>query len=347
MRVAIVVAGSFRRYFLESSANKLVRPLVEQGYDVDYFLSLTTEEAKAYRADDEYMSKITWDPVFGPEIDWLGRKLPIPTAEHIKSVIRAKIEGQCGTVRHVAIRDQVDIDSNPQLKWRRKKARSLRKHEDPDTRFPLLDLRNPKVIERTATANRNFLRLHLAVQGLWDRLLEAEEEDGAKYGHVFFLRDDAWWIEDFDFRGLISKYADLDSAVYLPACDARDPPLVMNEVCDHGLIAERSVAELFGRYFDNLFVADLEACTKRMPEDVRRNGVRGCNSEMILKHMLDTAPLNIRFVGQGSLPFERSAHVRLGESDTRETTCFHKFCQSKKDRLNVEGIKKCKDLEFK
>jgi hypothetical protein len=63
-RVAVLVAGSFNRYFLVSSAERLVAPLRKQGYIVDYFLSLTTEAAKPYRAELGYTQYATWDPVF-------------------------------------------------------------------------------------------------------------------------------------------------------------------------------------------------------------------------------------------------------------------------------------------
>jgi hypothetical protein len=35
-------------------------------------------------------------------------------------------------------------------------------------------------------------------------VLETEEHDGLKYGHVFFKLDDSWWIQDLDFRGLLA-----------------------------------------------------------------------------------------------------------------------------------------------
>jgi hypothetical protein len=57
MRIAIVVAGTFRRLFMTSGVRHLLRPLVQKGYTVDHFVSLTTNTAKAYQSG--YMNETT------------------------------------------------------------------------------------------------------------------------------------------------------------------------------------------------------------------------------------------------------------------------------------------------
>jgi hypothetical protein len=369
MRVAIVVAGTFRRLVLTSSVQKLLRPLVQQGYTVDYFVSLTTDTAKAYRSG--YMNETTWDPAFGSEFDKDGNAIALPNSERIRQTIRERMEGQCGRLRHITVQNVVDVDANARLKQRRQRMKTLYPDEDPDTRFPVVDLRDPVVIDRTVVGNKNLLRLQLAVRALWEHVLESEEHDGLKYGHVFFLRDDSWWIQDFDFRGLLARYRPPQQQqqqqqlqpllprappnsnnnnnnnnnvdVYVPSCDARNPAMVDNEISDHGLIATRASAELFGRYFDNLLDADLQACADQMPAQLSKGGLRGCNSEMILKYLIDTAHLQVAFVGKSRLPFQRSVHLKPNQKH-EVTSCLHKVCQSKEDPLDFGGLQVCSDV---
>jgi hypothetical protein len=56
-------------------------------------------------------------------------------------------------------------------------------------------LRDPDVIIRTVVDNKNLFRLNFAVRRLWERELESEEYDGLKFDHVFFSRNDSWWIQ--------------------------------------------------------------------------------------------------------------------------------------------------------
>jgi hypothetical protein len=341
LRVAIVIAGTFRRLFLESTVKNLVRPLVQQGFTADVFLSITTDQAKAYRSG--YMNETTWDPVFGSEFDKDGLVVPTPNSERILYTIRDRTESHCGRLRHVTVQNSVDIDSNSQLQQKRQRMKTMFKGEDPDTRFPVLDLRSPGVIARTIIGNQNLLRLHLSVRGLWEHLLEAEEHDGMQYGHVFFLRDDSWWINDFDFRGLLDKYHKQNIDIYVPSCDARIPPMASSEISDHGLISARTSAELFGRYFDNLLDADLQSCAAQLPEEIVNGGLRGCNSEMILKFLIDKAQLHVAFVGKALLPFQRSVHLKAAKKHGL-ATCFHKVCQSKEDPLDFGPLKSCNDI---
>jgi hypothetical protein len=48
-----------------------------------------------------------------------------------------------------------------------------------------------------------------------------------------------------------------------------------NEICDHGVIAARASAELFGRYNDNLFDTNVKACADRCPHTFPREACAG------------------------------------------------------------------------
>jgi hypothetical protein len=81
-----------------------------------------------------------------------------------------------------------------------------------------------------------------------------------------------------------------------------------NEICDHGVIAARASAELFGRYNVNLVDTDLKACADQVPPYISKGGLRGCNSEMILMHDRACASKRGRC---------RQGHLALGSFETK------------------------------
>ena len=158
------------------------------------------------------------------------------------------------------------------------------------------------------------------------------------YDYIIFLRDDALWLADFNLDHLIALgHAD----TYLLSCDAKEPPLTLDEVNDHIIIASRNVASHFGMYFTNLFKYNLEKCNSLIR--TRLGHLRGCNSEMILKWMIKQKNISVLKVGQKFIPFQRAARVRQGQN---VTLCIHKHCQSHENRLEDKGIKNCSDIKF-
>jgi len=331
-RVAVMVAGSYNRYFLKSSAVHLIKPLTKQGYNVDYFLSLTTESARAFRAEMGYTSFSTFDPEFGAEGH--GRAL---RSTYVGLILR-KTLGQAGAnLREFSLQHQLIVDSDERLHHYHCMAKRENPTEDPDLRFPTKDLSASAAHAQNAVANRNLLRLHLAMERLWYALLKAEMEDGSMYDYVLFLRDDIKWLAHFDMNKLIAQGP---ADVYLLACDARKPPLHPDEINDHGLVAKRSAADVFGLYLSRLLQFDVDECRKQM---TRPMGDRGCNSEMLLKWVMEKESLDVRRVGQKLLPFQRSMHLNL---NGRIVECFHKYCKSSKDNLEDFGVQRCKNIQL-
>lgn len=334
MRVAIIVAGTLQRLMLNATLESLIRPLVKRNRTtlVDYYVSLTTRAGKAYRSNLAYMDHVHPDPIF--------RTLE-STAE-IEETIRTQIGSiEKAVIREVLIREQIDIDSEERLKSRRARAMKEHPEEDPDLRFPIFDIRKKEVMERTANANRNLLRLHLAVQMLWERAVHWEQEEDFKYDYVIFLRDDTFWINSF----VLDRFLIRSEDVFLPSCDARDPPMAKVERNDHFLIAKRSSADVFGNYYSSLFGIDVEACMANLPRYLKDGGKRGCSSEMLLKWVIDQANLKVGLMNQLELPFQRSLNVAL--PDGSSTVCFHKFCQSRSEPLEIpDGFSMCKDLDW-
>ena len=288
---------------------------------VDYYLSLTTSKAKAYRADAGYTGHA--EPDIGSY------------ADYIPMTVEGLLSQEDAHARVISIKEDIDIESDEMLQAHRARAKIEHPDEDWDQRFPILDVR-PFALKRTVVANRNLLKLHLAVQHLWREAVRHESESGHQYDYVLFMRDDSLWLSEFYLAKILVAG---DHDVYVPACDARSPPLHPQEINDHILISKRSSADVFGNYYSTLFEIDTQKCMRRLGfKD------RGCNSEMLLKFVMEEHGIDAGRVGQGLIPFQRSVQVRLPDSSTK--VCFHKFCQSVQNPIVTDGIDQCKNIDW-
>ena len=116
----------------------------------------------------------------------------------------------------VSISERIDIDGDRMLEARRTEAIGARPKEDPDLRFPIVDVRLDAVKRRTANGNHNLLRLHHAVRDLSKEALRHENKKGA-YNAVIFSRDDSYWLSDFSARPFLDGG---ERDVFVPSCDA-------------------------------------------------------------------------------------------------------------------------------
>ena len=350
-RVAIVVSGSLRRYFFQSSLQHLINPLSEQGHLVDYYLALAMGDAPAYRSDAGYMNYMDYDPILKD-----GMEHNLGKTTQLQDYIGKKIELVGGKLKHAILRKRFEIEHNNLLKQRREMSKTVLfpNEEDPDIAFPLKDFRSAQVKQRTSNANRNLLSMHLGIEELWTNAQNYENENEWKYDYVMYLRDDTQWLSDFDLNKLLSLG---DADIYILSCDARQPPLHIDEINDHALVVKREVADFFGMYFTNLFKEKdlVENCVSNMKDskifakrfkntDTTTTSVRGCNSEMLLKYLIEENNFSVLKVGQSYLPFQRSVHLDMGDDKGGKMTCFHKYCQSHHNNLDDRGIKRCKDI---
>jgi len=336
LRVAVIVAGTLQRFMFNSTVKHLVRPMARNEIFVDFYASLTTAKAEANRSGTGYADHLQPDPAlprsnFDDSID-------------IEEYLRKRIGSDLASIGALKIQESIDIDSEPMLKYRREQAVIDKPNEDPDQRFPVFDIRSKDIAYQTANANRNILRMHLAIENLWASVLKWEAEESFKYDYVMFLRDDSLWLNNFNIDNLVKKEGD----IFIPACDVRDPPLDPHEISDHILISRRNSADLFGKYYSTLFQTDIKGCTDDLSEKIRMNGKRGCNSEMILKWVTDEQRLKVTKVSQGDIPFQRSANVELPDGSNMQ--CFHKFCQSENFPLKPTKVNKhltmCKKIDW-
>ena len=339
IRLAIIMAGTLQRFMFNSTLEHVFKPRNKQGglpVDIDYFVSLTTQKVKAYRSDSAYTNYLESDPIlprskFSDYVD-------------LEEYIRDKV-GRLGVmVGDVKFQENIDINSEDLLKARR--ADALRKYpnEDPDVKFPIFDMRSKEKAYHTANANRNLLSMHLSIQNLWNQAVKWEQEEGFKYDYVMFMRDDSLWLDAFDIHKLHAKNGD----IFIPSCNARDPPMTSSEFNDHILISRRNVADLFGNYYKTLHSINVTKCMERLPETLTKKDKhgykRGCNREMLLKHVTEENDINVVQIPQSEIPFQRSANVKI--PDNPNIQCFHKFCQSSEFPMNTRNMKKCADIDW-
>ncbi|CAK0823387.1 unnamed protein product [Prorocentrum cordatum] len=342
-RVAIVVAGSFIRYSLSSTLHHLIRPLVAEGHRADYYVSLTYQSSPAYHQKDWYMQHLALDP--GLDGACGGKTLESDISIFLNNVtddctrkhaiyIKNATQKHGGRARKVVLRQRLSIDDNELVAAKRSAAVSMNPGEDPDFRFPTLDLHTDRT--QVASANRNMLTLFLNYQQLWDDVVKSEDAT-QPYDYVMFLRDDTLWLKDFSLNRLVDHGpADL----YVLSCDARWPRMWREDMNDHGSVVSRRKAELFGKYFTHLFHANITECNKKIVS--MSGGTFGCNSEMILKMVVTQDGVSTKLVGQGLIPFQRSVHVQMPGGGV--VPCFHKYCKSHSDGLESFGIERCKHM---
>ena len=357
-RVAVLITGGFLRYFLESSAKRLIVPLKRQMHTVDYYLSLTLEAAKPYRAAFGYTQRTTWDPIFSRSLERTDLENTTPNKTVITDTVKDVLTQAGAQLRLFRLSQQIDVDTDARINTRHQELLARHPNEDPNLRFPTYDLGSDADHSSNIVANRNLLRLHLSMEYLWLAARKFEEESSQLYHFVLFLRDDTKWLLDFDLNKLLAQG---QADVYLPSCDARNPPLPPDEVNDHGLVVSRRAADTFGFYLEHLlnstfnkchdswnhnllptlYSNDLNTMVKKKDFHAIFYSRRGCNSEMILKWQLDLSHLKVRKVGQGLMPFQRSMHLNLSGNVIE---CFHKYCSSSKYGLGNYGMQRCSHI---
>jgi hypothetical protein len=253
----------------------------------------------AYRSNLGYMNHLAQDPLLPTSMGGYKTQLLIEN-----EIIKAG-----GRPRHVLCAPAINIDSNLLVRAKRKAAMMMHPREDPNT---------------TASANRNMLTVFYNIQTAWKQVVKAELVDGQKYDYVMFLRDDAMWLDHFNFDDLVTRGGEMTD-LYTLSCDARDIPMHPLELNDHGVVVSRSKANLFGDSFDLLFEDDIQKCNEQLDEtremDIESQKCRDQNG------------------GSRDAPF--SALGRRGD-----TAIFPKFCKSHDDPLDDFGVKKCTTLFY-
>jgi len=336
--LAVLVAGSAKRYVVSGMTDHLIKPLVkQQNTKVDYYLMLSVKQGLAYRSTDEYMKHQTYDPLFS---DLLGEKDSSKITAYLFDKIRNTISLSGANVGGIHIQPQPMKLDPPKLRKKQLENKRARPKEDSYYRFPTLDLR-PEYRRRTAVANRNLLKLYLGLQKLWQKhLLASETYIGVSYDYIMVLRDDATWLGDFNLQELIDTNPAADA--YVLSCDVREPPMIANEYSEYGIVIRRSKAAAVGRYFDQLLAADLDRCHFSVRSMVPAN--QGCNSGMIFYWIMQQNNITVQQVPQSVFPIERSLNLKMNET---EEVCIHQMCQSRESPLVIpQKLNICNNIKL-
>lgn len=359
--IAIVVAGSAQRLLFNSTVQHVIKPLVvgERQYQVDYFAAITLQSGPAFRQASGYMGHLGYEhPLL--ESYWkkqqqhqqatttttMTEAVDSSNISRIQSLLQQAMSNTMATVSPSAklqslrvlaqpIEDDPILDSIRQ----RKKNHNNQQQQSIFDQFPMMDQR-PEALERTQAGNKNMIRLFLLQQLLWQDVERAEQTRGSRYDYILLLRDDALWLENLHLDALLQTNPQADA--YILSCDARTPAMLPPEINDHGMLIKRDKADIVGKYVSTLVEANLQKCHDSVTKWLGKE--RGCNSEMILKHILKEHHVTVQLVSQSLLPFERAVVVEHATTGRKEY-CFHKYCQSKEQPLDLPpAMRKCADI---
>ena len=169
-KVAILIAGTVARFHLNTSAEHLVAPLVQSGWEVDYFSSLFLGQPAPWKAKAEVKEL---------EADWEFQQA---NETHIKNIISQKLSSSGARVifNHVFSEQDVDLAEKNFI--------------DTDMAFW------PRPERRGKTARNNFILMWFAI--LWQKAKKYENMHGT-YSYVIMLRDDAYWFRDFNLTQIL------------------------------------------------------------------------------------------------------------------------------------------------
>jgi len=335
--MALLIAGSAKRYILSGMTEHLVEPLIDQNVNLDFYLMLSVKQGLAYRSSDQYMKHQTFDPLF---TEIAAEKDSGTVTAYLFSKIRNTISQSGANVGGIHIQPQPMKLDPKKLRQKQIEAKKARPKEDSYFRFPTLDLR-PEFRRRTAVTNRNLFKLYLGLQKLWEKhLMASETYVGVRYDYVMILRDDVKWLADFDLLQLINTNPDADA--YVLSCDQRDPPTIANEYIDYGIVVKRSKASVIGRYFNELLDPMTEACHENVKPMVPP--MTGCNNGMLLYHILQRKGIVVQKVPQSVFPIERTYHLKVNNTDT---LCIHNMCQSAEAPLKIpHNLQTCDRIQL-
>jgi len=177
--VAIFVSGSLVRFQADSSATHLVSPLLQAGYQVDYYIHLNTE---AFKGFFEHSSSYAMDQRFqGLEGQQLEQAIAQPLAD------------AGGTVRKLVLTQEGSVNS------------SKEEQAFEDGTSDLGSILWVGGAERSKVARRNWLRRQRGLQRLWTEATALEQRKGDQYALVIVLNDDAVWVHDFEPTELLAS----------------------------------------------------------------------------------------------------------------------------------------------
>jgi hypothetical protein len=395
LSLAVLVAGSTQRFLFDSFVEHVAKPASTTKSTatatstttvrIDYFAILTLKSGPAFRQDAGYMGHLAGrDTLFdgidftlaaGGSVEAIRTKMmdvmttalaaATATAKQTTKSIHTNTNINIRALRLleqpiedapvlevVKLREEKRFDAERPANNKNKNNNKALSTFDLFQQFPMMDKRENALV-RTQAGNKNMIRLFLALESLWNTEFVAYNNNNYYYDYVLILRDDTLWLGDFDISSVIATDPTADA--YILSCDGRDPKMLPPEINDHGVLIRSSKAHILGRYVTAMGNVDLQQCHDSVTEWLGKD--RGCNSEMILRYVLEVNNIKVKLVPQSILPFERAVLIdgKSGNTATSNTNgngnddfyCYHKFCQSIDQPLELpSGIQRCKELTF-
>lgn len=173
--VAILTSGTSKRFFLSDAVERLIGPMVKEGYIVDYYVALNMQPFDSFRVTaDTYLP----DPVFNQ------------SKSDIVDAINSSVSSVGGRLESLRLEDMVEFDTIDvsdisSMRWWAGSRLSAKE-------------------QRIAISN--VIKKFKLLEVLWSDVEKAEETRGP-YKTVINIDDDACWFEDFSLKNVLSAYA--------------------------------------------------------------------------------------------------------------------------------------------
>eukprot|EP00438_Fugacium_kawagutii_P017545 Skav228533 [mRNA] locus=scaffold1887:67132:68289:+ [translate_table: standard] len=330
VRVAILIAGTLRRFSLNADT-KLVAPLTRANFKVDVFLSLFDGASQGWKkASDNFQPD--------PQLEGLNRS-------GIQSLLERRFSMPGSRVAGIKLFDQYNTEPQDVT--------------FVDTKHWWEVKLGPQKV-RGPIARSNFILLWKELEGLWNLSLSEENLHG-QYAYVMILRDDAFWLQDFNLTRLLDASGVHTKAsgsgdngrLYCMLCerslgirDWKSLGRVVNEeqpgINDYVFLLDRQAAATFGQcysriaqpaLFGSAWLANFE---KHMVNDGKRERLID-RSELFYLFLAKFAEIDVIQVPASLMPMQRVARLD-GQM------CLHKYCDS--HLANISWLQPEKDMNL-
>ena len=173
------MAGSAARYHLDSRAEHLIAPRNKAGWKVDYIYSL-------------------YDGSIGHNATWQPRAAKFKPDPNLSDVQRQDLDA---TITQKIKTVGADITCSKVFNHYDTSGDDLSFINETDSVARLW-----RGSGRGSIARRNFVHMHKEINMLWQQVETHEKEKGTgfQYAYVMFVRDDAYWLKDFNL-GLMAN----------------------------------------------------------------------------------------------------------------------------------------------
>eukprot|EP00438_Fugacium_kawagutii_P003310 Skav223908 [mRNA] locus=scaffold5126:128762:140559:- [translate_table: standard] len=309
-RVAVLIAGTLRRFNLNAST-KLVAAMTRD-FEVDIFLSLFDAASKGWL---KLSNAFQQDPQF----EGLNRT-------GIQRLIERRLNMPGSKVGGIKLFDhynteQQDIAFIKTMHW--------------------WDLKKGRQRGQGTTARSNFILLWKELESLWN-LAQSQERVRCNYSYVMILRDDGFWVRDFNLSQLLrlggvqknGSGSGRGGHLYSVLCETGQKRIRRGGITDWIFLLDRPAAETFGKCYSRLAQP---AAFGNVWLEGYQNDTLIWNSETFYLFLAEFADVEVIEVPTYLLPMQRAALL-----DGK--LCLYQHCDSHLPSKNVPWLEPDKDM---